>query len=144
MEKTIRRLSIDDYDEMVRVWGVAGLPTKLNGRDSRAMITVELSRDCCASYGAFEAERLVGLVITNYDGRRGWVNRLAVDPDYRGHGLASALIRECESFLSKYGEVVICGLIEELNSPSMELFEKNGYRCEPSITYWTKRPRPDL
>jgi hypothetical protein len=40
--------------------------------------------------------------------------------------------------------VVICGLIEELNSPSMELFEKNGYRCEPSITYWTKRPRPDL
>jgi GNAT superfamily N-acetyltransferase len=144
MEKTIRRLSIDDYDEMVRVWGVAGLPTKLNGRDSRAMITVELSRECCASYGAFEAERLVGLVITNYDGRRGWVNRLAVDPDYRGHGLASALIRECESFLSKYGEVVICGLIEELNSPSMELFEKNGYRCEPSITYWTKRPRPDL
>ncbi|MEW5797247.1 MAG: GNAT family N-acetyltransferase [Candidatus Zixiibacteriota bacterium] len=144
MEITLRRLTIDDYDDMVRVWGVAGLPIRPQGRDGRAMLAVELSRELCASFGAFDGGRLVGLALANYDGRRGWVNRVAVDPDYRGRGLATALIQECEKFLNQIGEVVICCLIEELNSPSMELFAKNGYRCERSLTYWTKRPRPDL
>jgi N-acetylglutamate synthase len=144
MEKRFRRLTIDDYDEMIRVWDVAGLPTKPYGRDSRAMIEVEIVREQCAFFGVFDTDRLVGLTITNYDGRRGWINRLAVDPDYRGRGLAGELISQCEEFLQQYGEVVICGLIEELNFPSMSLFERQGYKCEHNITYWTKRPRPDL
>jgi len=144
MEISYRRLTIDDYDEMMRVWGVAGLPIKPNGRDGRAMLKIELSREGCASFGAFDTDRLVGLALANYDGRRGWVNRLAVDPDSRGLGLASELILKCEEFLHGFGEVVICGLIQDPNYPSMQLFEKNGYTCENSLTIWTKRPRPDL
>jgi len=140
----LRRLTIDDYESMLHVWGVAGLPIKPRGRESRPMLELELSRDYCAAFGAFDAERMVGVVIANYDGRRGWINRLAVDPDYRGLGLASALMFRCEEFLKQFGEVVICGLVEDPNYPSMQLFENNGYTCEQSITYWTKRPRPDL
>ena len=125
MEKRICRLTIEHHDEILRVWSIAGLPFKPRGRDSRAMMAVEMSRDYCAFFGVFDGDRLVGLAIANYDGRRGWINRLAVDPDYRGLGLA----RE---------------LIEDLNYPSMGLFEKCGYRCEKQILYWTKRPRPDL
>jgi len=144
MEKRICRLTIEHHDEILRVWSIAGLPFKPRGRDSRAMMAVEMSRDYCAFFGVFDGDRLVGLAIANYDGRRGWINRLAVDPDYRGLGLARELIEECEAFLREFGEVVICGLIEELNYPSMGLFEKSGYRCEKEILYWTKRPRPDL
>ena len=144
MEKTIRRLTIDDYEDMLRVWSVAGLPFKPNGRESRAMLAAEISRDHCAAFGVFDGARLVGLTLVNYDGRRGWINRLAVDPDYRGLGLATELIKMSEEFLSHFGEVIACGLIEEMNSPSMELFARNGYTCMRSITYWSKRPRPDL
>jgi len=144
MERRFRRLNINDFDDMIRVWNIAGLPTKANGRDSRRILAVEMSREYCAFFGAFDREQLVGLVIANYDGRRGWVNRLAVDPDYRGLGLAAELMTKSEEFLNQFGEVVICGLIEDLNTPSMSLFKKNGYVCERSITYWTKRPRPDL
>ena len=94
MGKIIRRLTIDDYEEMLRVWSVSGLPFKPNGRESRAMLAAEISRDHCAFFGAFDQERLVGLAIADYDGRRGWVNRLAVDPDYRGIGLATDLMEK--------------------------------------------------
>jgi ribosomal protein S18 acetylase RimI-like enzyme len=144
MEKNFRRLTIDDYEEMLRVWDVSGLPYKPNGRESRSMLAAEISRDHCAAFGVFDGAKLVGLTLVNYDGRRGWINRLAVDPDYRGLGLATELIQMSEEFLSQYGEVIVCGLIEEMNSPSMELFTKNGYTCMRSITYWSKRPRPDL
>jgi ribosomal protein S18 acetylase RimI-like enzyme len=144
MDKQIRRLTKDDYDEMIRVWSIAGLPFKPNGRENRAMIEMEMSRDLCAYFGIFDGDRLVGLTIAQYDGRRGWINRLAVDPDYRGQGLALELIRCGEGFLDQFGEVVVCALIEEVNSPSQALFEKAGFLCENTITYWSKRPRSDL
>lgn len=144
MEKNIRRLTIDDYEDMLRVWSVAGLPIKSNGRDSRTMLAAEISRDHCAAFGLFVGSQMVGVVIANCDGRRGWVNRLAVDPDYRGIGLATDLMEKCEEFFGQFGETVLCALIDELNYPSMALFEKAGYVCENEIKYWTKRPRRDL
>ncbi len=144
MDKRFRRLTIDDYDDMVRVWNVAGLPTKPNGRESRVMIETEIARDHCAFWGVFDGDKMVGVSIAQYDGRRSWVNRLAVDPEYRGKGLALELIEKCEEFLDQYGEVLVCALMEELNTPSMALFEKAGYVCMNEIKYWSKRPRPDL
>ena len=144
MEKNFRRLTIDDYEDILRVWNVAGLPIKSNGRESRNMLAAEISRDHCAAFGLFVDSQMVGVVIANYDGRRGWVNRLAVDPDYRGIGLAKELIEKSEEFLGQFGEVILCALIEEPNYPSMALFEKAGYVCMSEVKYWSKRPRPDL
>jgi ribosomal protein S18 acetylase RimI-like enzyme len=144
MDKRIRRLTIDDYDEMIRVWGISGLPFKPNGRESRSMIEAELAHKYCAFFGTFDADKMVALTIVQYDGRRGWVNRLAVDPDYRGQGLALELIEKCEEFLAQYGEGLVCALVEDLNAPSMALFEKAGFVCLNEIKYWSKRPRLDL
>ena len=144
MDKVIRRLTAADYDEMIRVWSVSGLPFKPNGRESRPMIEAELARPHCAFFGTFDDDKMVALAIANYDGRRAWINRLAVDPDYRHLGLAAELIEQCEEFLAQYGDVMICALIEEMNLPSMGLFEKSGYACLREITYWSKRPRPDF
>ncbi len=144
MDKRFRRLTIDDYDGMIRVWNAAGLPIRPNGRESRTMIAAEISRDHCAFFGVFDSDRMVGVTIAQYDGRRAWINRLAVDPDYRGKGLALDLIEKCETFLDQYGEVLVGTLIEELNLPSMALFEKAGFTCLNEVKYWSKRPRPDL
>jgi len=144
MDKRIRQLTIDDYDEIVRIWSIAGLPFKPHGRDSRKMMAAEMGRDGCAYFGLEIDNRVVGLVIAQYDGRHGWVNRLAVDPDCRGIGLAGDLIEACEEFFEQYGEVVVSALIEDENTPSMSCFGKAGFECFESIRYWSKRPRPDL
>ncbi len=144
MDKQIRRLTIDDYDAVIRVWELAGLPIKPNGRESREMIEKEMARDHCAFFSVFDDDKMVAVAIAQYDGRRGWINRLAVEPDYRGQGLALELVAECEKFLEQYGEVVIAVLVEDVNSPSMALFEKAGYVCMNEIKYWSKRPRADL
>lgn len=144
MDKRIKRLTIDDYRDIIRVWSVAGLPFKPDGRDSREMMAVEMSRDFCAYLGLEIDEKLVGVVIAQYDGRHGWVNRLAVDPDYRGIGLAGDLIEACEGFFERYGEVVVSALIEDENTPSMSSFGRAGFECYESIRYWSKRPRADL
>ncbi len=78
MATEIRRLTIDDYNDILRVWADAGLEHRPLGRDSRAMIAKEMQFPGAAYFGYFDNGRMIGTVIANFDGRRGWINRLAV------------------------------------------------------------------
>lgn len=143
MAPEIKQLTIDDYDEIIRVWSFAGLPFKPKGRDRRDKIEKEMSNPNCAFFGLFENGRMIALVIANFDGRRGWINRLAVDPERRGKGIGKQLIARAEDFLRGIGAVVICALIEDINYPSISCFQSAGYSVEADIKYFTKRPGPD-
>ena len=144
MDLTCRVLTSTDYDAIIDLWARAGLPFRPNGRDSRKMIEVEMSREFCQFVGLFDKDKMLAVGIASYDGRRGWINRVAVDPDHRGIGLASRIIEECERFINSFGEVVPCALIEDENLPSMACFKKAGFVYEGYLQVWTKRPRPDL
>jgi len=137
-----RALTIDHYEEIISLWEVSGLSHRPQGRDSREHISAEMTNPLCRYIGAFDSTRLVGVVIANYDSRRGWINRLAVHPDYRGKRLARDLIAEAESFLHKQGALVIAALIEEDNATSIAAFAGTGYEVMDSIKYYSKRPFP--
>ena len=47
--------------------------------------------------------RVVGSAMAGWDGHRGWVNYLAVEPDMRGRGLGRALMVAAEHALSDLG-----------------------------------------
>jgi GNAT superfamily N-acetyltransferase len=75
------------------------------------------------------------------DGRKGWINRLAVLPEYTGKGIATALINQSEKALGRRGMHIFCIHIEGDNADSMRLFENAGYHRELDIFYYTKRER---
>jgi len=141
----MRTLTIDDYDEMVKLWIKSALPFKPKGRDSRQAIAKQMERDSSLFLGAFENSTLVGVIIGSYDHRRkGWINRLAVHPKCRRQGVGQRLITSMEKILKKKDATVICVLIEETNQESIGLFEKLGYVLERSILYFSKRESEDV
>ena len=140
MKSLIRQLTIEDYDAIIQLWADAGLPYKTEGRDARKQIEKEMARNHCAYFGMFDNGRMIGVGLANFDGRKGWISRLAVDPEYRGQRLAGQIIRECEKFLENCGALVIACLIEDLNLPSMACFAREGYSCMDNIKYFSKRP----
>ena len=139
MGRDLRRLTADDYDDIIRIWADAGLPYKPQGRDSRERVVREIEREDTALFGLFENGRMLAVGLATFDGRKGWINRVAVDPDRRGEGFGGEIIRACEQFLHSYGAEVISALIEEVNSPSISLFQKHGYSCLKDILYFSKR-----
>jgi len=141
----LRKLRIEDYDNIIECWNKSGLHIKVKGRESREPLKKEMQFTGASFIGAFDTEngKLVGLAIGNYDGRRGWINRLAVLPEYRNQGIATRLIGRLEEFLKNKGAKVIAALIVTENSTSRRLFEKNGYSINEGIIYYTKRERPD-
>ena len=67
----IRRLTINDYEEMIRLWSRAKLPFKPKGRDSKEAIAIQMEASPDFFMGAFENSRRVGTVIISCDTRKG-------------------------------------------------------------------------
>lgn len=140
----IRKLTRNDYEEIVRLWFKAKLPFKPKGRDSEKAIAAQMNANPDFFLGAFENKQLVGTVILSCDTRKGWINRLVVDPNYRRRGIAKALIAESEKALRKYGIRVFCALIEDYNTVSRELFKECGYVEHCDIIYFSKRDNAEV
>ena len=140
----IRKLSIGDYEEIIKLWSRAKLPYKPKGRDSKKAIAAQMAANPEFFLGAFEGNRLVGTVVISCDMRKGWINRLAVDPAYRQRGIAKALIAESEKVLRKYGIRIFCALIEDYNLASKELFNECGYVEHRDIIYFSKRDSDEV
>lgn len=140
----IRRLSIVNYEEVVKLWSRANLPYKPRGRDSKKAMIAEIKANPDFFLGAFEQEQLVGMAIVSCDLRKGWINRLAVHPAYRNRGVAEALIAECERTLRNRGVRLFCALIEDYNVASRNLFKKCGYVEHDDIMYFSKRDSSEV
>jgi len=141
---TIRAFSLDDYQAVIKLWKKSGLPHKPKGRDSLNAIKNELKRGICIFLIACCDGRIVGSVIGTHDGRRGWINRLAVDPEYQRQGIAKALLKAAEEKLDGLGLEIITCLIEDWNESSIRFFENMEYIKHPDILYFSKRKNPDV
>jgi len=140
---TVRALRESELKELVRIWRMSGLQYRAKGRDSLANLRMQRRSDPELFVGAFDKGKLVGAVIASDDGRRAWINRLAVIPETRGRGIATLLIRHCEKALRRRGRRLFCVHIEHDNPESMKLFAKEGYRREDMIFYYAKRDSED-
>ena len=136
---TLRRLTIDDYDAVIALWQRSGLPSiRPIGRDSRAAFAGQLERGQIA-IGLEEDSRLIGAVIATNDARKGWINRLTIDSDYRGQGYGAQLIHAAEEALREIGMKVIAALIEDYNDASLALFKREDYAVHTDVYYVSKR-----
>jgi ribosomal protein S18 acetylase RimI-like enzyme len=91
-----------DYDEVMTLWSsTEGLT--LREADSREAIGRYLARNPGLSFVARDAGQLVGAVLTGTDGRRGYLQHLAVAPTHRGQGVGRALAERAVEALRAAG-----------------------------------------
>jgi ribosomal protein S18 acetylase RimI-like enzyme len=140
----IRTFRIEDYDRVMELWNEGGLPLKPAGRDSRGNIAAQLELPNVRFLVAETESRIVGTVLATHDGRKGWINRLAVEAASRRKGIGARLVREAERWLGSRGMEILACLIEDDNAGSMAVFEKLGYRKHPEIIYFAKRKHPEV
>lgn len=141
---SIRPARTDDYERLRALWSEAGLPSRLTGRDSREAWIAQLVHFPTLFLVAEADGVMVGSVLGTHDWRKGWINRLAVHPDYRGQGLGHRLIATCESALVELGIEIHAAMIDVGNDASVAVFEKAGYRADVPVHYYRKRLRQDI
>lgn len=143
---SIRELGLDDYDHLLALWQRAGLHSlKPQGRDSREAVARQLGTGVQTILGLEMDGDLVGAVIVSHDSRKGWINRLAVEPAHRRRGYGARLIAAAEEMLRDQGLCVIAALVESDNLGSLALFREVGYvDAGRGIHYLSKRESGDV
>jgi ribosomal protein S18 acetylase RimI-like enzyme len=140
----IRDAVPEDHEGIVSLWTRAGLHYQPSGRDSRTNLEREMADPEIDFLVAFSGDRMIGTVLGSNDGRKGWVNRLAVDPYHRGKGVAKTLVEMVEEHFKARGLKIYCCLINTDNEPSQSLFERIGYDRHPEVIYYSKKLDPDI
>ena len=131
-----------DYPEILALSGRAGLSARPEGRDAPEAFRRQQESGLQRSLGIRMDGRLVAVVILSHDGRKGWINRLAVDPAYRHRGYASRLVAASERWLNdEIGIEVTAALIHTHNDASRALFDALGYELV-DVVYVRKLARP--
>ena len=98
----IQEMVIDDYDEVRALWELSD-GIEVSDIDSSASIDRFLRRNAGLSFVAREDDQLVGAVLCGHDGRRGYIDHLAVHPSYRRQGVGRSLVSRCLFHLMRIG-----------------------------------------
>ncbi len=135
----IRAFRIEDYTVVFDLWKRAGL--QIRPGDERADIRLKLQRDPDLFLVAEEDGRISGTVMGAWDGRRGWIYHLAVDPDHQRKGVGAILVREVETRLAAKGAKRVNAQVLKTNRQSLQFFRAEGYERRPDLLMIGKQLR---
>jgi len=127
----IHEFQIDEYDKVLELWKTTGLV--LRPGDDLEGIKIKLQRDPDLFLVAEENHEIIGTVMGAWDGRRGWINHLAVKPDHQRKGIGSALIQELEGRLIAKGAKKVNAQVYQWNAKSIEFFKAVGYEVHSDL-----------
>lgn len=86
--------------------------------------------------------RIIATCMAGYEGHRGWINYLAVSPEYRRSGIASRIMKETERRLQAAGCPKINLQVRETNVEVIRFYESIGYTIDHVVSMG-KRLEPD-
>src|SRR5216110_1019748 len=121
-----REFSIDDYDAAIRLWRrVEGL--EIAEGDDREGLAQFLKRNRGLSRVAIDGAAIVGVALCGYDGRRGYIYHLAVDPAYQARGVGRRLMDECLAGLRRAGLKRALILVASDNPVGRKFWRRHGW-----------------
>ncbi len=124
----IRQFNYDqDYESVKFLWQNSGPGIQLSRSDSPLEIQKKLERDPDLFLVAENDQQILGSVLGGFDGRRGIVYHLAVQPDLRKLGIGEALMTELEDRLKAKGCIRCYLLVTKNNLDAIEFYEKRGW-----------------
>lgn len=149
MSIIIRPVTIEDYDSIYELWNSTEQSRRaLNPvDDSLAGIDRYLKRNpstCFLAYDSKESQKVVGVILSGHDGRRGMIHHLCVHPNYRRHGIAHMLLTRAEEALRLEGISKVFGLVFKDNDIANAFWEEEGYTLRTNLNYRNKSLHKDV
>ena len=132
----VRPASPDDLDGVLAFWRDAAEGT--DRVDDRPALDRLLERDPQALLLATEGGRLLGTVVVGWDGWRGHLYRLAVDPASRRQGVARSLLQAAERRLRALGAHRADAMVLVDNALGQALWQGARYAPQEQWRRWVK------
>jgi ribosomal protein S18 acetylase RimI-like enzyme len=128
----IRPFQPQDEEAVVSLWRRCDLVRPWNDPHKDIRRKLEVSPDLFL-VGVLD-DQIVACVMAGYEGHRGWLNYLAVDPEHQRQGLARAIVTEAEHLLREAGCPKINLQIRTSNQDVIECYRRLGYSTDDVVS----------
>ena len=125
MALTIRTFQPADTDPVINLWQRCDLTVPWN--DPHQDIKRKLAVQPEFFLVGVKEGSLVASVMGGYDGHRGWIYYLAVDPAFRHRGYGRLILHELEKRLSEAGCPKINLMVRATNDGVLSFYRSLGY-----------------
>ncbi|WP_328691889.1 GNAT family N-acetyltransferase [Streptomyces caniferus] len=132
----IRHATLSDIDAVLRFWREAAEGTSIS--DDHDGVARLITTDPEALLLAERDGLLTGTVIAGFDGWRCSAYRLAVHPDCRRKGVATALMEAVEQRFLALGGRRVDAMVLEANDRAQRTWGAAGYQREDHWRRWVK------
>ena len=132
----IRTFQLDDESAVIKLWDRSGLTRSWNDPQKDIYRKLRVQPDWFL-VGVVE-DRIIASVMAGFDGHRGWINYLAVDPDFQRAGHGRGIMEHAERMLHEFGCPKINLQIRKDNLDVIAFYENIGF-TEDSVVCYGKR-----
>ena len=137
----IRSFRQEDDAPLIKLWERCELVVAWN--DPSKDISRKVQLDPEGLLLGWYDNTLIASVMEGYEGHRGWINYLAIDPEYRRKGLGKTMMKAAETYLEQFECPKINLQIRAKNHQVIEFYKSIGFLQEDVINMG-KRLIPDL
>lgn len=134
----VERFSIQNYEEAIALWSKVGL--SLGSSDTKEEVERMLKRNPDLFLVGKINNRIVAIVMGGFDGRRGYVHHLAVEPDYQRMGYGSTLMEQLIKRFMQKNVKKIHLFVEKRNKNVINFYKKLGWELRNNLVMMSLIP----
>ena len=129
----IRAYQDQDQPAVIALWQACGLTRPWNNpaRDIARKLTEQPELFLVGTC----ADAVVATAMVGFDGHRGWINYLAVAPEFRGKSFGRQLVREAERLLAERGCPKLNLQVRSSNTQAIAFYRKLGYTQDDVVSF---------
>ena len=138
----IEEFKIKYYDRVVELWKKAGIG--MGSSDTIDDVSRVLNKNPDLFLIGKEQEKVIAVVIGAFDGRRGYVHHLAVDPDYQHKGFGRTIMKALIEQFRKRNIHKVHLFIEKSNKRVVEFYNNLGWDVREDLIMMSYIPDDKL
>ena len=128
----IRSYSSENRDQVITLWQSVFSDDSPHNKPSK-VIDAKLAADELL-FVAEDNDVIIGTAMAGYDGHRGWLYLVAVDPQQRRKGIGQQLVKHAMKALKTVGCVKVNLQIRSTNNQVVSFYESIGFVSEDRIS----------
>jgi len=134
----IRQFHPDDEPAVIELWRRCDLLRPWN--DPHLDVQRKLKQNDGLFLVGEIGGRIIASVMAGWDGHRGWLYLVGVDPDHQRQGHARAIVSEMEKLLHARGCRKINLQVRDTNEQVIEFYKRIGYSIDPVLSMGKRFP----
>ena len=128
----VKPYSSQNMDDVIDLWNRCNLLRSWN--DPKKDIKRKIKVNPELFLLGFIDNRLLATVVGGYDGHRGWINYLAVDPAYKQRGFGKQIMEAVEEKIGALGCPKINIQVRADNKDTLKFYESIGYKIDKVVS----------